>query len=337
MIVDNVDTSQRVMVIAEVGNNHEGNFDVAEKLVRQAAECGVDAVKFQTFKTKYFVSSADKARYERLSSFELPYDSFRRLQVLAKSLGLLFISTPLDLESSRFLETLVDCYKIASGDNNFYPLIKSACQTSKPLIISSGASDLQQIKKTKQFVEDQWGSQRVQSNLAFLHCVSSYPAPADEINLANIPMLSDQLKCTIGYSDHTIGIGACLGAVALGAEIIEKHFTLDKQYSEFRDHQLSADPPEMKRLVEEIAQVRRMVGKPRKILEPCEAEIVHLLRRSIVAGKTLPAGHRLRSEELTWIRPFVGLPPGAEDQLSGRILKRAVSFGEPILPEDVES
>jgi N,N'-diacetyllegionaminate synthase len=336
MIIRGIDTAERVMVIAEIGNNHEGNYRVAETLVHKAAECGVDAVKFQTFKTKYFVSNGDKARYDRLRSFELPYESFERLQVLASSLGLLFISTPLDIASAEFLASLVDCFKIASGDNNFYPLIARVCQTSKPLIVSSGASDLAQITRTKAFIEEQWQSQRVRPELGILHCISSYPAPADEVNLAAIPFLLSELKCTIGYSDHTIGIAACLGAVILGAQIIEKHFTLDKQYSDFRDHQLSADPPEMKRLVEEIRQTRRMRGSGAKVLQPCEANIVNLLRRSIVAGKDLPAGHLIGMEDLTWIRPATGLPPGSEAQICGSALRRPIKFGEPILPQDLE-
>ena len=135
----------KVLVVAEIGNNHEGNIEVAKRLVHQAAESGADAVKFQTFQTRYFVSAKDKARYERLLSFELSYRQFESLHALAKSLGLLFISTPLDLDSAAFLADLVDCYKIASGDNNFYPLIARICATGKPLIMSSGLSDFAQV------------------------------------------------------------------------------------------------------------------------------------------------------------------------------------------------
>lgn len=336
MQIGTFNLDEKVLVVAEIGNNHEGNFAVAQELVRKAAECGVDAVKFQTFQTKYFVSASDRARYERLSSFELPYPKFERLRELAKSLGLLFISTPLDLLSAAFLEGLVDSYKIASGDNNFYPLIEFVCQTGKPLIISSGLSDLRQIAHSKQFVEKQWKSRGIEQHLAVLHCVSSYPVPPEQANLAAIPFLARELRCVAGYSDHTVGVEACLAAVALGAQIIEKHFTLDQHFSDFRDHQLSADPTEMQQLVQQIKKVRTMLGRPEKAIQPNETEATGLIRRSIVAAANLSSGHRLEWPDLTWIRPAVGLPPGAEELLIGRTIKRSLLFGEPILISDVE-
>jgi sialic acid synthase SpsE len=336
MKIGEINLAEELLIVAEIGNNHEGNFEVAQELVRQAADCGVDAVKFQTFQTKYFVSSTDQARFERLKSFELSYPEFAKLQELTKSLGLLFISTPLDIASAEFLEPLVDCYKIASGDNNFYPLIERACQSSKPIIISSGLSDLEQIAKTKEFVEDQWKRRGINQDLAILHCVSSYPVPADQANLLAIPFLARELGCTIGYSDHTVGLVASLIAVALGAQIIEKHFTLDKNYSDFRDHQLSADPSEMKQLVKQTARVRLMLGKPEKKIQQIEADSARLIRRSIVAAADLPQGHLMESRDLTWIRGVADFQPGDEDQIVGRNLKRALSFGEPILDSDLK-
>jgi len=169
-----------------------------------------------------------------------------------------------------------------------------------------------------------------------LHCVSSYPVPPDQANLAAIPFLVDRLGCYVGYSDHTIGTEACVIAVALGARVIEKHFTLDKNYSDFRDHHLSADPAEMKQLVQQLERVRTLHGKAEKVVQPCEAVLVGQARRSIVAASDLSRGHRLERQDLTWIRPAVGLPPGEEGMLVGRILNRAVSFGEPILLSDLE-
>ena len=154
MRIGPIDLVKRVLVVAEIGNNHEGNVEVARELVRRAAAAGADAVKFQTFRTKYFVSARDRARYDRLSSFQLSYDDFADLQRLARSLGLLFISTPLDLESAAFLAPLVDAVKIASGDNNFYPLLTAACRSDKPIIMSTGLSDLDQIRKSQRFIEE---------------------------------------------------------------------------------------------------------------------------------------------------------------------------------------
>jgi N,N'-diacetyllegionaminate synthase len=204
------------------------------------------------------------------------------------------------------------------------------------VILSSGLTGLEQIRQSARFLEDQWACRGIASSLAVLHCVSSYPAPDREANLAAIPLLARELGCVVGYSDHTLGTDACVAAVALGARIIEKHFTLDTQYSDFRDHQLSADPAEMRRLVGHVRRVSVMLGKAEKVVQPSEAAGGHLSRRSIVASADLKRDHRLERQDLTWIRPGIGLPPGDEHRLLGKTLNRDVVFGEPILPGDVE-
>lgn len=336
MQIGNLNLDRQVLVVAEIGNNHEGKFAVAYELVQRAAECGVDAVKFQTFQTRYFVSEREKARYDRLRTFELSYQQFADLQKLAKSLGLLFISTPLDLESAAFLERIVDCFKIASGDNDFYPLIEQVCRTGKPLIVSSGLSDLAHIKRTVAFVHDQWRARGITQKMAVLHCVSAYPVPPEQANVAAVRLLTAELPCTVGYSDHTIGSDAAVLAVTLGARIVEKHFTLDKNFSDFRDHQLSADPSEMRLLVARIRQALTLLGAPEKTVQPCEAAGLTTIRRSIVAGRDLPRGHRIAFADLTWIRPGGGLRPGEEQTLVGKVLRRGVGFGEQLHPDDVE-
>lgn len=336
MQIGNFDLQAKVLIVAEIGNNHEGNFEIAKELVREAAKCGVAAVKFQTFNTEHYVSRSDVARFERLKSFELSHEQFGELAELARSLGMLFISTPFDLGSAAFLENIVDAFKIASGDNDYYPLLAHIARVNKPLIISTGASDLQQVSRTVAFVRDQWAKNHRPGELALLHCVSSYPVPAVQANLLAIPFLAENFDCTIGYSDHTQGINAALLAVGLGARLIEKHFTLDKQFSDFRDHQLSADPPEMRTLVQAVAQASLMLGKFEKKIQPCEEPSRSAIRRSIVAGADLPAGHRVVFSDLTWIRPAGELGPGEEDQLIGKVLKRAVRFGEQLRASDVE-
>ena len=175
-------------------------------------------LSFRPFKRRYFVSRRDQARYERLLQFEIPYAQWEKLHRLTKDLGLLFFSTPLDLESAKFLEDLVDCYKIASGDNNFYPLLEQVCvRPVKPIILSSGLSDLDQVQQSKRFIEAQWSRHGLQPGLAILHCVSSYPVPAEQANLAAIPYMKSRLGCPVGYSDHTLGLEACIIALALGA------------------------------------------------------------------------------------------------------------------------
>ena len=336
MNVGRLTTDERVLVVAEIGNNHEGDFGAACELVDRAAESGVDAVKVQTFQVKYFVSAADQARYQRLSRFALSYDQFAELSARARSRGLLFIATPLDLDSAAFLDGVVDAFKIASGDNNFVALIERVADTGKPVILSSGFSDLAVIRRGVRIVREQWQARSLTENLAVLHCVSSYPVPDDEANLRAIPLLARELGCTVGYSDHTLGIAASLAAVALGARIIEKHFTLDKQRSDFRDHQLSADPREMTELVQQTRRIAAMLGAGEKVAQPSEAAAEQLSRRSIVASAAFPRGHKLGPQDFTWIRPGTGLAPGEEHRLVGRQLKRDVAFGEPILVADVE-
>ena len=336
MIIDTFDTDKEILVVAEIGNNHEGDFGVAQRLVKVAAKCGVGAVKFQTFKTEFYLSKSDMKRYERIKSFELRKSQFEKLSELTHSLGMLFISTPLDLESSIFLESLVDCYKIASGDNNFYPLIEQIAMTGKPIIMSTGIADLVQVKKSKKFICKVWQDRGLSHNLAILHCVSAYPVPPEQANLKAINTLQNELDCIIGYSDHTLGIDASLLAVALGARIIEKHFTLDKDFSDFRDHKISADPNEMKELVDRIRQASLMLGKYGKIVQPCEEEVVVNIRRSIVARRDLPKEHCIAPSDLMWTRPSGGLSPGEEGNLVGKRLRRAFLFGEVIHLSDVK-
>lgn len=336
MRIGKVDLDQEVLVIAEVGNNHEGSFAHAQELVGLAAESGVQAVKFQTFKTEHFVSPKDEARFKRLKSFELSYEQFGKLAKQATEAGLMFISTPLDLESARFLNGIVECFKIASGDNTFYPLLTEIAETGKPVILSSGLADLSQIKHSVGHIQDHWKKKNIRQDLAVLHCVSAYPVPAAEANLKAIPTLGKELGLTIGYSDHTLGMTAALLSVGLGARIVEEHFTSDKNYSDFRDHQLSADPKEMKELVQKIREANLMLGTGEKTPQPSEVQATQLIRRSIVAARALAAGQMIRQEDLTWIRPGTGLAPGNENQLVGKKLRKAVPAGEQLSAEMVE-
>ena len=337
MHIGTCNLAEKVLIVAEIGNNHEGDMDTARRLVQAAAACGVDAVKFQTFKTEHFVSRSDTARFARLRSFELSPSQFAQLAELAHALGLLFISTPLDLASAAFLEPLVDAFKIASGDIDFYPLLERVARSGKPLIISTGASDWPQVARTVSFVQHVWATHHIRGQLAVLHCVSSYPVPAEQANLRAITFLATHLapQIPVGYSDHTLGLDAALLAVALGARLIEKHFTLDKQFSDFRDHHLAADPPEMHELVQRIRLATCLLGSGEKVIQPQEATAVMAIRRSIVAATDLPKGHRLTWSDLAWVRPAGGLPPGEESRLLGKVLRRDVQSGERLLETDV--
>lgn len=330
MMIGEFDTDAGVLVVAEIGNNHEGSYALAEEMVGRAAEAGVSAVKFQTFRTEHYVSPRDDARFERLKSFELSCDEFAKLAAVARSAGVMFLSTPFDVESMRFLEALVPAFKIASGDNTFFPLLEVAARTGKPLILSTGLASTTQISYAKAVVEHSWADAGIEQSMALLHCVSSYPVPPEQANLRAIESLRREFDCTIGYSDHTLGIEACKIAVGLGARIIEKHFTLDKHLSDFRDHQLSADFDEMTKLVGGIQEIEVMLGSGEKVLAECERSAERTMRRSIVAARHLDAGAVLAWKDITWVRPGGGLPPGTETLLLGRTLGKPVRRGDCI-------
>lgn len=337
MIIGNKNSDNDVLVIAEIGNNHEGKMDIATRLVKEAADCGLDGVKFQTYKTELFVNPSDTERYQRLKSFELSYSQFTELSELARSLGLLFISTPLDLESARFLNSIVDAYKIASGDNDFFPLIDEIVRTGKPVILSTGASQPDQIKRTVSYISESCQKNQKPCHLALLHCVSCYPVPDEQANLQSIRFMSDNYeRCTIGYSDHTIGIDAAVASVAAGARIVEKHFTLDKNFSAFRDHQLSADPLDMREMIRKIRKISRMTGTCTKTIQPCEMKMAVLIRRSIAVKNNLKTGHCIDWEDMMWIRPASGMRPGDEQAILGKRLKHDMKKGEFFSPEDLE-
>jgi sialic acid synthase SpsE len=194
---------------------------------------------------------------------------------------------------------------------------------------------MDEIAAAVRVVRDTWSETSGGGELAVLHCVSSYPVSPAEASVRAIETLRDELDCTIGYSDHTSGLEAAQLAVALGARIVEKHFTLDKDYSEFRDHALSADPPELRELAERLRLTSELLGRPGKVVQPSERDSVAALRRSIVAAGDFPAGHVLADGDLTWTRPADGLPPGSEDVLLGHALAHDVRFGEPLRESDV--
>jgi len=271
----NLNKLKKTFIIAEIGNNHEGSFNVACKLIKEAKKSGVDAVKFQTFKTEDFVSPHDKKRFKRLKKFELSYEDFEKLSVIAKRNKLKFISTPLDIKSAIFLNNIVDCFKIASGDNNYYDLIKIVLKFNKPTFISTGLLDFSEVKSLIKFIKK---NRFNFSKLSLFHCVSDYPVSNEEANLLSIKFFKERFPLTIGYSDHTIGKEASLLAVSLGAKIIEKHFTLNNNFSKFRDHKISLNPIDMKQLVSSIRKTELMMGNENKKIKRGESKNLHLIR-----------------------------------------------------------
>jgi sialic acid synthase SpsE len=303
-------------------------------MVLEAARAGAQAVKFQTFVPERLVSPLQAERLAVLRRFQLSRDQFAELAGLARDQGLAFLSTPFDPDSARFLDRLVPAFKIASGDNDFWPLLEAVAATGKPVLLSTGLSGLAQVRRSLDFLREAWAGSGVEGRAVVMHCVSSYPTPAEEANLAALGPLAG-LGQTVGYSDHTLGIEAAVMAVALGARVVEKHFTLDKRLSDFRDHQLSADPEEMAELVRRVRLAESLLGGGGKGLRECEREVAVAARRSVVAGRDLPAGTVLGLDDLDWLRPGGGLPPGGERELIGRRLAAAKRCGEMILPDDL--
>jgi len=330
MRINDFDTDKNVLVIAEIGNNHEGVFALAQEMIGRAAEAGVDAVKLQTFVPESYVSCSDPERLERLRKFELAKTDIEVLSKQASECGLIFFSTPFDIESAHFLNSFQPIFKIASGDNNFCPLIDVVASFEKPTLISTGLANLDLLDK----IYRKWDQKADKLNLAFLHCVASYPVPNAQANLGAIATLKRRYPdITIGYSDHTLGIDAAIYAVAAGAKIIEKHFTIDKKYSDFRDHQLSAESSEMKTLVEKVRRLETLLGSGEKKPQPCEVSLETAMRRSIAVVRDIPKGTILRLDDLTWVRPGNGLPIGNEHLVIGKLLNRNLQRGEIIFPE----
>jgi N,N'-diacetyllegionaminate synthase len=332
MEINGVDLSQKVFVVAEIGNNHEGSIALAQEMIGRAAEAGVNAVKFQTFIPEHYVSREDPERLERLRRFQLSHDQHVKLADQARRLGVGFFSTPFDLASARFLNTIQSVFKISSGDNTFFPLIETVASFGKPTIISTGLADLPLLDK----IYELWRKKSTTENLAFLHCVASYPAPKTQANLGAIWTLRERYcDVVIGYSDHTMGIDASIYAVAAGARLIEKHFTVNKNYSSFRDHQLSADTEDMRRLVDAVQQVSVVMGDGRKVPQACEEELRTAARRSVAAAHDLHEGAVVTYEDLTWVRPGTGVCPGGESAILNRKLRRSLKQGELIVLTDL--
>jgi N,N'-diacetyllegionaminate synthase len=332
MRISGHDIDQRVALVAEIGNNHEGDAAVAREMVRAAAEAGAHAVKVQTFRAERYVAPSDERRFAQLKRFELSDDDVRSLAQQARDAGILFISTPFDLPSVDLLEPIVDALKVASGDLDFFPLVRRVAATDRPLVLSSGVSDLARIHRALDEVRAVRGSLQ---DVALLHCTSAYPARASDANLRAIPFLADRLPVRIGFSDHTLGLDAAPLAVALGARIVEKHMTLEGIESDFRDHALSLTPPQMAELASRIALAEELLGSGGKEVLEVERGVAAAVSRSISAERDLPAGHVLREEDLVWLRPGGGVAPGREWTVLGRALARDLRGGERITEHEL--
>ena len=337
MFIGKTDTKLRIALVAEIGNNHEGSVQLADKMVEQAFRSGADAVKLQTLVPTEFVSPLDTERLEQMRKFALSHGDTRTLLKKWTSRGYHLFSTPLDMQSLAFLVPLVRTIKIASGDITFLPLIESAASSGKDLILSTGAANLEEVTLALEVIAGASAKLNSRPKVAILHCVSTYPAEASSLNLSSIRALQQNWPdATIGYSDHSIGLRAPVVAATFGARIIEKHFTLDKEQMGFRDHALSADPNDLQQLRRDLDDVEEMIGQGVKAPSQAELGIVSDIRRSLTLRKDLSTGARISAADVVCMRPGIGLPPSELSQIIGRRLRVAKVAGEVLYKQDLE-
>ncbi|EKC1469984.1 N-acetylneuraminate synthase [Campylobacter upsaliensis] len=321
---------KKVLIIAEAGVNHNGDINLAKKLIEQAAKAGADVVKFQTFKANSCVSvSAKKAKYqlettakeesqlEMIQKLELSYESHFELMKHCKKHGIAFLSTPFDLESVEFLRGLdLPYFKIPSGEITNLPYLKAVAKCKKKVLLSTGMANLGEIEVALTILRKN-GTR----NITLLHCNTEYPTPFEDVNLNALKTLKEAFKLEVGYSDHTEGIVASLGAVALGAVVIEKHFTLDKTM-EGPDHRASLEFEELKALCKGIRELEKALGSGIKKASKSEAKNKIIARKSLVAKREIQKGEKFSEQNLTTKRPGSGISAMRyEEYLGKRALK----------------
>jgi len=338
MKIGNIDIDRDVLIIAEIGVNHEGNYQLAEQMIDEVADTGAQAVKFQTYyasKNLYLSTSIDEARYKRTMRYEFSAEQFQRLAERANNKGLIFLSTPFDLSSVDILDSICPAFKVSSGDLTFYPLLEKISSKEKPIILSTGMGTENEIEKALDVIEKA-SPDPLNERVVLLHCVTSYPCPAEAANLNSIPYLKKRFGLRVGYSDHMLGTLAAEAAVTLGAGIIEKHYTYRKENQTFRDHQLSADKKDITHLVTRVREIEKLLGDHKKDINIIEKDNALAMRRSIGAFVDLNKGDIIQKEDLTFLRPATGLGTDKLDEIIGKHIKRDIDRGSIITEFDIE-
>ena len=305
-----------VYIIAEAGVNHKGDINLAYQLVDAAKAAGVDCIKFQTFKSENLVShTAQKAEYQKaatgdssqqdmLKQLELSFGEFVSLKEYCDRKGIFFLSTPFDFESIEFLNSIeMPFWKIPSGEVTNYPYLVALAKTGKPVVMSTGMCEMQEIEDAIAVLRENGTS-----DIKLLHCNTEYPTPYEDVNLKAMKTLRDAFGVEVGYSDHTKGIEVPIAAVAMGAAVIEKHFTLDRNM-EGPDHKASLEPQELKQMVDSIRHIEAALGSGDKKPSPSEKKNMAVARKSIVAAARIKAGDILTEENITVKRPGNGICP----------------------------
>ena len=325
----------RVFIIAEAGVNHNGSLETAKKLIDAAADAGADAVKFQTFKAGRLVTgTAAKARYqientgtnesqlEMLKRLELSLDMHTELMSYCKEKNIMFMSTPFDEESADMLDELgMSIFKIPSGEITNKPLVQHIAAKNKSIILSTGMSYLGEIEKAIGWIYEVWGKLGSRPQLTLLHCVSNYPAVVEDVNLSAMRTMSVAFGLPAGYSDHTMGVEVPVAAVAMGAQIMEKHFTLNRNM-EGPDHKASLEPDELQTMVNMIRNVEKAIGSGMKKPSQREEETRVLIRRSLVVARDIRKGEIIDRQSIVIKRPGHGIAPEFMEQVINRAAKK---------------
>ena len=322
-------------IIAEIGCNHEGNLEKAIELTHLAADAGADIVKFQSFTPERFTAADNKDRLEQITKFALTKENYLILKNIIDQRNLLFMSTPVTEDWVEFLYPLCYAIKIASGDITFEPVIRKSASTGQHVILSTGASTLDEIDKAISWIQAEIGNEKIHDRLTLMHCVSSYPTPLEEANVLSIPFLRERYGVNVGYSNHVIGMSACLSAVALGATLLEVHFTDNKIGRSFRDHALSFDYNDLKNFVRLSKEMRKSLGQYDKQVQPCESKNIPLIRKGIVAAKDIKVGDILTKENLMFSRPASEFCSGDLYQLLGKRANRDIMRGYLIFKDAI--
>jgi N,N'-diacetyllegionaminate synthase len=339
-----VGTGRPAFVIAEAGVNHNGQVELAERLVDIAADAGCDAIKFQTFDPALLATpNAAKAEYQRettgavgtqlemLNALVLPRDAHARLQQRARDRGLMFLSTPFDEPSADFLEELdVPAFKVASGDLTNVLLLKHLAKKRRPLLVSTGMATLDEVLAAVAALKT-YGA----TEIALFHCVSNYPAEPVDCNLRAMATLRAATGLPVGWSDHTLGIDVTVAAVALGAELVEKHFTIDRTLPG-PDHRASLEPAELAAMVRGIRNTEAALGDGRKEPRPAERAVAAVARRSLCYREDLAVGARVEERNLIALRPGTGIATTELDTIVGRRLHKPARRGQAVSLDDFE-
>ena len=305
---------RKTLIIAEAGENHNGDMSLAYRLIDVAKEAGADIVKFQTSvnsisryaeKAEYQKSTTDpsESQLDMVNKLRLGFDNYKKLKLYCDKIGIEFLSTPFDVESVRFLASIdVNYWKIPSGDILNVPLIEEMCKTPKPVILSTGMSSLDELDFCMNIL-----SAGGIKDITMLQCTTEYPAPYESVNLKAMLTLGDRYGIPYGISDHTVGIEVPVAAVAMGAVIVEKHFTLDKNL-EGPDHKASLNPTELKSMITGIRNIEKAIGDGEKKIQKCEEKNIAIARKSIVANCDIRKGELFTKDNITTKRPGTGIP-----------------------------